>query len=108
MNIQDLFNVIDNQNEAKVLTLQGIEHFNNRNLEEALLAFEKSAAISPIAIPNRLYHALCCFSLIDSKVGSKQANIKAPEIQKHTEDIISSLESAINAIKIFKSEFHTF
>lgn len=105
MTIQELLNLIDNRNKADVLTLQGIEHFNDGNLEEALLALEESSSINPKSIPNLLYHALCCFSQIQSKTEGNPENFLNHENEQHIQDMISNLETVIRLMKSVTFEF---
>ena len=100
MNNQELLDYLDKHQEAKELTLRGIDQFNNGNLEAALSAFEESLEINSYAIPNLLYHSLCCFSLIRSRTESNPGEPADPETQKHIQDMISSLETVINLMNI--------
>ena len=105
MTDQELLDYLDKHQEAKELMLQGIDDFNNGNLEAALSAFEESSKINPTAIPNLLYHSLCCFSLIQSRAESSSEGIAHPESRRHIHKMISNLESAINLIRTM--EFRT-
>lgn len=88
--------------EAEKQMLQGIDKFNNGNLEEALLAFEESSEKNPQSIPTLLYHSLCCFSLLESSARSNLEGIVQPESRKYVQDILSSLGNASNLIRLIR------
>ena len=108
MNLQEILSILDNSDRADILTLQGIEQFNNGNLEEALLAFEESSEINPKSIPNLLYHSLCCFSLIRSRTMSNLEGIVHPESQRHIQNMISNLETATDLMKFINWQLQRF
>ena len=102
MNNRELLDYLDKHQEAKELTLRGIDQFNKGNLEAALSAFEESSEINPQSIPNLLYHSLCCFSLIQRKSESSLEGITHPESHRNIQKMISNLESATNLMRIIK------
>ena len=106
MNQEQFLEYLSKHNKAKELSQQGIEQFNEGNIEEALSLFEESREINPMAIPNLLYNSLCRFSLIQSKSEDMLTPmfIAHREMQADIQGIISNLELVINSLKLI--QFH--